>query len=46
MFGIGPMELIVVAGVALLIFGKKLPGIMKSLCKGIFEFRNAIEERK
>lgn len=46
MFGIGPMELLVVAGVTLLIFGKRLPGVMKSLGKGISEFRNEIEERK
>ncbi len=46
MFGIGPMELFIVAGVALLLFGKRLPTVMKSLGKGVSEFRDAFEERK
>ena len=46
MFGIGPMEIVIITVIALLIFGKRLPGVMKSLGKGISEFRNEIEERK
>ncbi|PYE53388.1 Sec-independent protein translocase subunit TatA/TatB [Deinococcus yavapaiensis] len=40
MFGLGPMEIIVILVVALVIFGpKKLPELGKSLGQGIREFR-------
>jgi sec-independent protein translocase protein TatA len=41
--GIGPMELIVVAVIALLILGpKRLPGAGKSIGHGLREFKSAI----
>ena len=42
MFGIGPMELVVIVVVALLIFGpQKLPEFARTLGKGLAEFRRA-----
>ena len=44
-FGIGPMEILVILVVALLVFGpKKLPGVAKSLRKGVDSFRKAASE--
>lgn len=44
MFGnIGPMELILILGVALMLFGaKRLPELGQSLGKGIREFKRSI----
>jgi TatA/E family protein of Tat protein translocase len=36
------MELILVAGVALLLFGNRLPGAMRSLGQGFREFRTGL----
>lgn len=45
MFGIGPMELVVIVVVALLIFGpQKLPELARALGKGLAEFRRASNE--
>ncbi len=42
-FGIpGGYEFLVVAFVALLIFGNRLPGVMKSLGQGLTEFKKGI----
>jgi len=42
MFGIGPVELVVVFVVALLVFGpKKLPELARTLGRGLAEFRRA-----
>jgi sec-independent protein translocase protein TatA len=42
-FGLpGGYEFLVVAFVALLIFGNRLPGVMKSLGQGITEFKKGI----
>jgi sec-independent protein translocase protein TatA len=38
----GPMELVILATVALLLFGKRLPSVMKSLGQGIKEFKKGI----
>ncbi|MGN0188835.1 MAG: twin-arginine translocase TatA/TatE family subunit [Candidatus Cryptobacteroides sp.] len=40
---IGTTELIVLAGCALLLFGgKKLPGLMKNLGRGVKEFKDGV----
>lgn len=46
MFGnIGATEIIVIAVVALLLFGpKKLPGMMQSVGKGIKDFKRSLNE--
>ena len=41
--GIGTMELIVVAGVILLLFGSRLPKVMRSLGEGIVEFQRGVQ---
>ncbi len=42
MFGLGGMELLAVALVALLLFGNRLPSVMRSLGIGITEFKKGI----
>ena len=42
MFGSHPMELIIVGIVALLLFGKRLPEVARSLGKGITEFKKGV----
>ena len=45
MFGIGPTELIVILGIALLVLGpKRLPELARSLGRGLAEFRRATSE--
>ena len=45
MFGMGPVELIVIFLVILLLFGaKRLPDIAQGLGKGIKEFRSAMKD--
>ncbi|HDY87638.1 MAG TPA: twin-arginine translocase TatA/TatE family subunit [bacterium] len=45
MFGLGPMELIIVFLVVLLIFGaKRIPEIAQGLGKGITEFKKAARD--
>ena len=47
MFGLGPTELIIVAGIVLLLFGTRLPRVMRSLGEGIVELKrghNSSEE--
>lgn len=45
MFGLGPMELIIVFLVILLIFGaKRIPEIAQGLGKGITEFKKAARD--
>mgnify|MGYP001599162857 CR=1 FL=1 len=44
MFGMpGGMEWIIILIVALLIFGRRLPEVMKSMGKGILEFKKGIK---
>ena len=39
MFNLGPMEMLIVMGIAVLLFGKRLPEVGRSLGKGIVEFK-------
>jgi sec-independent protein translocase protein TatA len=42
MFGLGPMEMVIVMGIAVLLFGKRLPEVGRSLGKGIVEFKKGL----
>lgn len=43
-FGIGPMEMLVVGVIALLLFGKKLPEVARSLGKSVTEFKRGLRD--
>jgi sec-independent protein translocase protein TatA len=44
MFGLSPVELVVVGVVAVLLFGSKLPSVARSLGKSMSEFRKGMHE--
>jgi sec-independent protein translocase protein TatA len=41
--GIGPMELAIICVVVLLLFGHRLPSVMRSLGSGIVEFKKGVK---
>ncbi|MBX9787718.1 MAG: twin-arginine translocase TatA/TatE family subunit [Pirellulales bacterium] len=43
MFGVGGTELLVIGVVILLLFGNRLPSVMRSLGLGITEFKKGIQ---
>jgi sec-independent protein translocase protein TatA len=43
MFGLGVYELMVVGLVVLLLFGSRLPKVMRSLGEGIVEFKRGVQ---
>lgn len=43
-FSLGPTEAVVIGLVALLLFGPRLPHVMRSLGKGIVEFKKGIRD--
>ena len=42
-FGVGPVELGVVALIILLLFGNRLPALMRSLGRGVIEFKRGVQ---
>ena len=44
MFGIGTTELLIVAVIALLLFGSRLPQVMRGMGQGIGEFKKGPKE--
>ncbi len=44
MFGIGQGELLIVGIIALLLFGSRLPSVMRSLGSGISEFKRGLDD--
>ena len=41
-FSPGPMEMMIIGGIALLLFGKRLPEVARSMGKGIVEFKKGV----
>ncbi|MDX1963429.1 MAG: twin-arginine translocase TatA/TatE family subunit [Pirellulales bacterium] len=41
-FTFGPVEIVVVGVVILLLFGNRLPGVMRSLGQGVTEFKKGV----
>lgn len=39
----GPMELIIVMAILLLLFGHRLPSVMRSLGRGVVEFKKGVQ---
>ncbi len=39
----GPLEMMIVAAIILLLFGNRLPSVMRSLGKGITEFKKGVQ---
>jgi sec-independent protein translocase protein TatA len=46
MFGLGPMEMMIVLVIAVLLFGKRLPEVGRSLGKGLIEFKKGLNDIK
>ncbi len=44
MFGLGPMELAIVGVIALLLFGKRLPEMGRSLGRTVVEFKKGMND--
>ncbi len=42
MFGLGHWELVIVAIIVLLLFGNRLPSVMRSLGRGVVEFKKGV----
>lgn len=42
-FSPGPMEMVIIAAIALLLFGNRLPSVMRSLGRGIVEFKKGVQ---
>ena len=43
MFGLGPLELIIFAVIVLLLFGNRLPSVMRSVGQGLVEFKKGVQ---
>jgi len=45
-FGLGPTEMLIVLVIAVLLFGKRLPEVGRSLGKGMMEFKKGLNDIK
>ncbi len=43
MFGLGPIELVIVGVIVLVLFGNRLPSVMRSLGQGLVEFKKGVQ---
>jgi sec-independent protein translocase protein TatA len=43
MFGLGVWELMIVGLIVLLLFGSRLPSVMRSLGQGVVEFKKGVQ---
>lgn len=41
---LGPLEMLIVGGLAVMLFGKRLPEVGRSLGKGILEFKRGLND--
>ena len=41
--GLGHWEILIVAGIVLLLFGNRLPSVMRSMGRGIVEFKKGVQ---
>ena len=41
--GVGPMELLIVMAIMMLLFGHRLPSVMRSLGRGVVEFKKGVQ---
>jgi sec-independent protein translocase protein TatA len=39
----GPFEMLIIAAIVLLLFGNRLPSVMRSLGRGIVEFKKGVQ---
>jgi sec-independent protein translocase protein TatA len=44
MFGLGPLEMLIVGVIAVLLFGNRLPEVGRSLGKGLIEFKKGLRD--
>jgi len=42
--GLGPLELIIVGVIAVLLFGNRLPSVMRSMGQGMIEFKRGMRD--
>ena len=43
MYGIGTTELLIIGFIVLILFGSRLPGVMRSLGQGVVEFKKGVQ---
>ncbi len=41
--GVGPTELLILAVILLLLFGNRLPSVMRNLGRGVIEFKKGVQ---
>jgi sec-independent protein translocase protein TatA len=46
MFGLNPVELMIIGGIAVLLFGSRLPEVARSLGKSLTEFKKGMTDLK